>query len=125
VSAITAEQIARVCHEANRGYQVAVPTPGIPVAPPWDEFPADQQAGIVLGVKAALEGRTPEQSHQGWIDHKVANGWVYGPVKDFKALTHPCLVPYDELPPEQKVKDSLFLAVVTTLARFSAEEPTP
>ncbi len=32
------------------------------------------------------------------------------------AKTHPCLVPYGELPPEQKAKDELFLSIVRALA---------
>ena len=35
-------------------------------------------------------------------------GWVYGPTKDAATKTHPCCVPYTELPPIQKVKDAYF-----------------
>lgn len=107
--------IARVCHEANRGYQAAAPTEGIPVAPPWDEFPLDQQLGVIEGVRLALTGATPAHLHTAWCDAKVRDGWAYGSVKDAEAKTHPCLVPYDDLPDEQRVKDDLFLAIVEAL----------
>jgi hypothetical protein len=41
---------------------------------------------------------------------------VYGEVKDAEKKTHPCIVPYKDLPPEQQAKDHLFKAVVSALA---------
>jgi hypothetical protein len=41
---------------------------------------------------------------------------VYGEVKDAVAKTHPCMVPYDDLPEFQRKKDALFLAIVRVLA---------
>jgi ryanodine receptor 2 len=32
-------------------------------------------------------------------------GWTYGPERDGQAKTHPCLVPYDELPEDEKEYD--------------------
>lgn len=104
------EQIARICHEANRAYQIELDE--VP-SPPWRDAPNWQRVSAVEGVTAALEGRTPEESHQGWMRHKINDGWTYGEVKDGTAKTHPCLVEYDELPEEQKVKDHLFLSIVS------------
>jgi hypothetical protein len=61
---------------------------------------------------------TPEASHESWMAEKVAAGWVYGPTKDPVAKTHPCIVAYSELPPEQRAKDHLFGAIVRSLAPF-------
>ena len=36
--------------------------------------------------------------------------------------THPCLVPYDDLTPNQKVKDAVFLAVVSTCLKINNQE---
>lgn len=62
------------------------------------------------GVKFKLENpfTTPENQHDNWCKFKTAEGWVYGEVKDFDKKTHPCLVPYGELPVEQQRKDHLF-----------------
>jgi hypothetical protein len=54
----------------------------------------------------------PEQSHESWWAEKQRTGWTYGPVKDAEKKTHPCCVPYAELPREQQRKDALFFAIV-------------
>ena len=110
------DAIARVCHEANRGYQAGYPAEGIPLAPWWDVFGEEQRAGVREGVRLAIKGATPEELHESWCARKLAQGWVHGPVKSEEALTHPCLLPYDELPEAQRVKDRLFNAIVAVLA---------
>lgn len=104
--------IASVCHEANRAYCL---TQGDTSQLPWTEAPEWQRESAIVGVQKALEGATPEQLHESWSAQKVADGWVYGDVKDADAKTHPCLVPYDQLPTEQQRKDALFGAVVNAL----------
>jgi len=59
--------------------------------------------------------QSPAESHAAWLALKVAEGWIYGPVKDADAKTHPCCVPYSELPQAQRVKDFLFRAVVNAM----------
>lgn len=108
------EAIARATHEANRAYCIAV---GDTSQPPWDEAPDWQRSSARNGVVGALvAGNTPEQSHEGWMAEKTAAGWTYGPVKDPEAKQHPCMVPYDQLPPAQRVKDALFVAVACAMA---------
>lgn len=48
---------------------------------------------------------------------KIKDGWVYGDVKDPELKTHPCLVPYNELPVEQKTKDTLFINIVHAVVK--------
>ena len=55
-------------------------------------------------------------SHESWMREKLEAGWIYGPVKDPDVKQHPCLVPFDELPVEQQMKDVLFIAVVRALS---------
>lgn len=110
------EKIARVCHEANRGLQASYPAEGVPVAPPWDELDEETQRGVVAGVCGVIEGNDPAASHEAWCEHKRAHGWTYGPAKDAVAKTHPCLVPYAELPFEHLIKDHVFGAIVKVLA---------
>ena len=88
--------------------------PGRPGAvPPWDEAPDYQVREAVAGVREVLRnpGLTAEQSHELWMDRMRADGWTYGEVKDPARKTHPTLLPFGELPPEQQLKDRLFIAV--------------
>lgn len=113
--AYTPEQIAQVCHEANRGLQAVNADPNVPVAPPWDELDQDMKDSILVGVKGVQAGNTAEQSHEQWLITKESQGWAYGPKKDAEKKTHPCMVPYDQLPVQDKVKDTLFAGIVKML----------
>jgi hypothetical protein len=108
------DAIARFCHSANRGVQQLQPWSGIDVAADWDDVDPAMQESVRIGVRGVLNGNTPEQSHQLWCDTKTEQGWVYGPVKDPELKTHPCLVPYDQLPVDQQFKDHLFSSIVLT-----------
>ena len=107
------EMIARVCHEVNRAYCQAL---GDMSQPAWEDAPMWQRDSARLGVKLHTEKNVgPEASHESWMAQKVAEGWVYGAVKDPEAKTHPCIVPFDMLPREQQAKDFIFRAVVHAL----------
>lgn len=105
------EVAAKAAHEMNRAYCQAI---GDDSQPAWEEAPQWQKDSAIAGVKfhIANPDADPAASHQSWLDQKVADGWKYGPVKDVDLKEHPCCVPYDELPTEQKAKDHLFRAAV-------------
>lgn len=103
-------EIARICHEVNRGYCMAT---GDNSQLPWDSAPEWQKQSAINGVDFHLDAdTTPEQSHLNWMKEKQDNGWVYGEIKDEIAKTHPCIVPYSELPQLQRTKDFIFKAIV-------------
>jgi hypothetical protein len=103
------DQAARVLHEANRAIQMSQKDETIGVSAGWDETGEEDRLLTMAGVQGPLD---PEASHELWMDQRIADGWVYGPTKDEEARTHPSLVPYDELPEDQKLKDKLFVAIV-------------
>lgn len=116
---LTIEEIANVCHQVNKAYCVAI---GDLSQPEWELAPDWQRNSAIAGVVAHIEsGLTmlPEDSHISWMQKKKAEGWVYGPVKNVDKKTHPCMVPYEKLPVEQKTKDYLFREVVHCLAKLS------
>lgn len=114
---LSQEEIAMVCHQVNKAYCVAT---GDLSQPEWELAPEWQRSSAVAGVKAHIDsGLTmlPQDSHESWMRQKESEGWVYGTKKDAALKTHPCIVPYDQLPQEQKVKDYLFKEVVHCLAK--------
>jgi hypothetical protein len=113
-SALDIEAIAIICHETNRAFCEVT---GDRSQRPWPLAAEWQQESAVNGVKFALENPDAPESaqHDAWMADKLADGWTYGPVKDAEARTHPCLVPFDQLPPLQQAKDRLFRAVVKAL----------
>ncbi len=43
--------------------------------------------------------------HEVWSKTRIEQGWTYGEKRDDVLKQHPCLVPYEELPEEEKVYD--------------------
>lgn len=44
-------------------------------------------------------------THEIWALQRMNEGWVFGVDRDDKARSHPCLVPYEELPEVEKDYD--------------------
>lgn len=110
------EEIAMVCHEANRAYCAAL---GDNSQPPWAEAPEWQRQSIVIGITFLLSHPKAAvwEGHEKWLEVKRAAGWSYGPVKDESKKEHPCFLPYEMLPRELQVKDALFQAIVRVLSQ--------
>ena len=104
------EAIARLAHRINNVYRFSRGE----YIERWDDASPCTKRSVIAGVEARLSGRVrgPEDSHKGWLAFKQAEGWRHGPVKDEKLKTHPCFKHYHELAPEQRVKNSLFIAAV-------------
>ena len=45
--------------------------------------------------------------HEVWADTRIRQGWTYGEQRNDELKTHPCLIPYEELPEEEKEYDRL------------------
>lgn len=43
--------------------------------------------------------------HEVWAKSRMDEGWTYGTKRDDIHKKHPCLVPYEELPEEEKAYD--------------------
>jgi hypothetical protein len=108
------DRIAKVCHEANRAYCTAL---GDHSQPAWADAPQWQIDSARNGVQFIIDNPSapPSSSHDSWLAEKRADGWKYGTYKDPANKLHPCFVPYDELPVEQKAKDYIFGAIVRAM----------
>ena len=117
-------QIADICHAVNRAICESLPDPAIPTPATWDRASLWEQFGVIAGVKhfADKPAASAREAHDAWLMDKLTNGWKYGPVKDEATKRHPCIVDYDALPPHQKVKAAVFLAIVSTCLRINNHE---
>lgn len=119
---LTISDVARICHEANRGYCEAQEDHS---QKPWSQAPLWQRTSAINGVLFTLANPDagPEANHVSWLKEKEADGWVYGPEKSETAKTHPCVLPYDQLPLPQRLKDDLFRAIVLTFKDHIVHHP--
>lgn len=108
------EAYAMVCHAANKVWCEAN---GDYSQKYWNEAEQWQRDSAIKGVEFRIQNPTASQSaqHEVWMKDKIADGWVYAETKDAENKTHPCIVPYDQLPLFQQQKDALFQAIVDSL----------
>lgn len=116
---MTVQQVAQLCHNLNRDFCWLL---GDYSQPAFDEAPDWQVQSAMNGVSFRLRNPdvTPEQMHINWMKQKEAEGWVFGAIKNAEAKTHPCMIPYDQLGPEQQLKDHLFGSVVDAIRKAGA-----
>lgn len=109
----TIEEVAEICHEMNAAFCRAI---GDDSQRSWADAPEWQRESAVVEVQFHLDGDHPASAgHDSWMRQKTAQGWVWGPVKNADIKTHPCMVPFEQLPVEQQAKDYIFAGIVKAL----------
>lgn len=100
-----------MAHQINKAFCEFV---GDTSQPEWEDAPQWQRDSAVNGVEYHKKNRncTPAETHANWLAMKEKEGWVYGPVKDVDKKEHPCMLPYEQLPVFQQMKDLLFTAAI-------------
>ena len=53
----------------------------------------------------ALVEQMSKNVHEVWAETRIKQGWTYGLERNDELKTHPCLIPYEELPEEEKEYD--------------------
>ena len=108
------EFIAKACHEANRVWCQAN---GDDTQKHWQDAEQWQRDSAIKGVEFRIGNPEAgkDAQHNAWMADKVNDGWVFGEVKDAEKKTHPCIVPFENLPEFQQKKDALFCAIVDSL----------
>ncbi len=67
--------------------------------------PADTSDVELPEELLALAERIAENVHDVWAQSRMAEGWTYGPVRNDALKQTPCLVPYGQLPEQEKDYD--------------------
>ena len=108
-------QIAHVCYDANRAWCFEHDE----VKPTWEKASKEDRGCMVEAVRFHLDNPLAGDAgaHNIWMNQKVAEGWVWGKVEDAVVKTHPGIVQFHLLPPEQQAKDRLLVSIVRSLSR--------
>ena len=53
----------------------------------------------------ALVEQMAKNVHEVWAESRIEQGWSYGEERNDALKTHPCLIPYEELPEVEKAYD--------------------
>ena len=64
---------------------------------PYIPAPADTSAVTLPDELAELAEDMARNVHEVWAKSRIDEGWRYGPERNDRLKTHPCLVSYDEL----------------------------
>ena len=106
--------IAAVIHQANKAWCEAN---GDNSQFDWYDSEDWVRESVINGVKfrIANPGIGPEAIHNNWMEHRIAEGWVYGRVKNLDTKTNPCLVPFEDLPERDQKKSVMFSSIVNAL----------
>lgn len=125
MSQIDIQKTAIVAHETNRIWCMVNGDDSQPV---WDDAPEWQQESAIAGIQFHLDNPDAgdSASHDSWMKQKLDAGWVYGTVKDPEASppTHPCIVPFGDLPLVDQTKDALFRSIVHAILADQFEPTT-
>ncbi len=110
--------VAAMVHEACRTVSLMCGPEGDLVEgrnPSWANAPAWMKESTSTAVAHIWDHpeMTPEALHDRWMSERLAAGWTLGPEKDLVRKISPCLIPYDQLPANQQIKDHLFYALVS------------
>lgn len=72
---------------------------------PYTPRPADtSKIGLPEGL-AEISEQLAKNIHEVWAQQRLSEGWKYGRERNDERKEHPCLIPYEELPENEKEYD--------------------
>lgn len=67
--------------------------------------PIDTKEVVLPEELTELVEAMAKNVHEVWAETRIAQGWTYGPERNDQLKHHPCLIPYEELPEEEREYD--------------------
>ena len=67
--------------------------------------PIDTSKVVLPAEIENLTEKLAENAHDTWAKLRMKEGWTYGESRNDELKTHPCLVPYSDLPDQEKEYD--------------------
>ncbi|GBC62521.1 hypothetical protein DENIS_3493 [Desulfonema ishimotonii] len=111
---ITVEQAARSFHQHLKAFRESL---GDYTLPDWEETTKHNREMGVRFVRYTLANQsiTPESHHEKWVANMAKRGWRHGNERNPDKKTHPCMVPWEDLPYHEQAKTVLMIATVNIL----------
>lgn len=72
---------------------------------PYTPKPIDTNQIELDDTLTGLTELLAKNAHDNWALERIRQGWTYGRTRDDGKKEHPCLIPYEDLPEEEKVYD--------------------
>ena len=71
----------------------------------YEPAPRDTSHVVLSPPILELTELLARNAHENWARQRISDGWRYGPRRDDAKKEHPSLVPYEQLPEEEKEYD--------------------
>lgn len=72
---------------------------------PYIPQPIDVSRIELPATLAPLTEALARNVHEVWAATRITQGWRFGPERNDARKEHPCLIPYEELPEEERTYD--------------------
>ena len=107
------EALPEDLREANRALAADIPNKLLLMG-----YELTSGRGIAPSALSLTEEQIEQQAmreHDRWLNERVGSGWTYAPVRDNVRKHHPSIVPWEELPEEEKKKDRTAVLMMSGL----------
>lgn len=118
-------KIAEILHNA---ISAILRTDGSVIVP-WEalnDVLKDRAADTVRRLMDRMEGAEcgipDKELHDLWHANMIDMGWYYGPTYSLEQKLHPSMIPFDELPDDEKIKDAIWSGIIYALYPYYTEE---
>ena len=104
-------QIAKTAHAIHRAYCLEM---NIPTQPHWDLVDNEHKEVVYNSIRHILAGNVTNviDSHNAFVESKIASGWSYGNVYSLEKKENPRLVNFELLTTQQRIKEALFFECI-------------
>ncbi len=80
--------------------------------PMYQPQPLDTSRVTLSDPHRQLIEQLAANAHEVWAQKRIADGWTLGPQRNDAAKTHPCLIPYADLPETERDYDRVLVEQV-------------